>query len=397
MKGNVNKGNPNKGNKGHGGGGNQPKQPKPGTMGYLKKLVLPTPQSTKGYIHSAAQLQYGPQARQVKAEQRASQLQTFRLQKYFPQYLKSLKPLQNQTTQAYNQAASGIASDNAALGAYAASQNAQLASEGQASAAARGVGYVPSTDAAQAAVARYQTGNTLGGVVRAQGASQRSYLTDQKRIGKREMIDALQQQFAQSRSYNQDIQNLQRQKGASAAQAKNDLLTANRSFYLGLRSANTAARNAKISAQTTRRGQNMTAATSIANSKRTARSSRLSSKRTAQNNIRTTQTSRADSRRTARTARYVHNHPAASSTSGVVSGDVRRALAYLRGATAPQPGMTGQQKQTAQQRRKLFLNDRQAAIDALRKTSETISTAEAARAYKQWAHQQGAKGAGPFH
>lgn len=310
------------------------KQPKQGTIGALKKVAFAgtSPKGMRKEIHAAANLQYNPQARQVRAEQRASNLQGYRDKSYFKQYNKSFKPLLGQTQKAYSRAGKQIDSSTGALTDYAAKLQSQLNSEAQTSANARGVGNTPDSTALKAALARGVTGNTLSGVVKSQGASQRSYLLDQRRIGKREKIDALQQEANRGRSYNQDLENLAREKGSAAAQARQQLLDANRQFYLGLKSS-----------QTTRRGQNITAAdskrsshASIANSKRTAASSAASTAASIGNSKRSVRSAQASSRRTARNeaknrrlSRYEHNHPTSSTSS---SSDVRPALAWFDGA-----------------------------------------------------------------
>lgn len=262
--------------------------------GYQQSSVIKplTPKKIKRTVRSEVNLQFHPQMQQIKREQSAADLQARRIQSYFPQYEKSLRNDQQQIKNIYDVADSQLQAIDAGTSSYAENLRKTLQAEGTESAQLRGVGYNPQGDVTDALgqVARSKSIGTLRGVGRLQGASARVHSVEQKRIGKREMIDALQQEAARRRTYNQDAEDLSRQKGAAAKDALNTLRNQEQQFYLGLLSSHTSAKNAKTSAKTSRqnaqisaatqqRGQDISAATSRGNARISANQSNINSQR----------------------------------------------------------------------------------------------------------------------
>jgi hypothetical protein len=342
-------------------------KPTPKSYGSSKLLRPLTPKGLRREVRAQVAVQYNPQQRQLRREQQAADLQSRRIRAYFPAYERSIGKDVKATKQVYKQANRTETQASNQGAAYAEAMREKLRAEGVQSAAERGVGYNPSQDLTdvKGQLARIASSNTLRGVTAAQGASARGALINQKRIGKREEIDALQQQAARSRTYNADQENLARERGQAATAARNTLRNQEQQFFLGLTSAHNSKANALLSART-----------SAANSRRSAATSRRGQDISRQNSIRT---QRHEDQRA--------QHSGSSSTPTTRSpADVRAAIARLRNygiaALHPKPGESHQDVARAIANYERLATDRQFALDQL--VGSGISPWEAKQAYARW-------------
>ena len=248
--------------------------------------------SFKRELKSMTKLEFGPQQRQLQSEKRISNLQQQRIGDWFNQYQQQLGRISQASNQGYNQAIAGSQADTSAANAYADKLRAQTGQQSAASAALRGASVDPGvaqTDA-QAAISRDKSNTNFTGLLRTQGANEKSYYKDKKRIGKGEEISQLLAEAGRGRQVNQDLHDLNQQKRDFADKFLHDTRSQQQDFYLGLLQAKLGQKQAKLSAQTSRANAQTSANASIANSKRSAHQSNINSKRSAH-------TSRANDKR----------------------------------------------------------------------------------------------------
>lgn len=266
------------GGKGHGGKGGK------SLMQKFEKSPLIKPLSKKGLrkeLKSSARIEFGPEARQLHAEQRASQLQQQRTSDYFDQYKRQLASLQQQSASAFAGAQQGVQGASNAASQYAENLRQKLNAEDAASAQLRGgftSGANSQTDAASNLI-RQNTANAYKQQLGAQGAAEKTYFREKRAIAGTAKVDQLLQEAARGRAVNADLRDLAQRKRKFLQSGRTDLRNSQINEYLGLLQAKVSGSNAKLSAATSRANSKRSAATSRANSKRSAASSRANSKR----------------------------------------------------------------------------------------------------------------------
>lgn len=361
-----------KGKKGKGGNFQSDFLKHPGSL--VKPL---TPKRLRKEEHAAQRLQFGPEGRQLHAEQRASALQQRRIADWFPQYQAQIAQAQQQSRQGYNQAVQGVQQDTGQAQDYAESLRQRMRAESEQSAAQRGATYDPTIDAtAQAAnLSRGQLSQNVTGMLRGQGANQNAYFSDKKRIAKGEELNQLLREAARGRSVNADLRDLASRKGAFATDYEAKARPQERDFYLGLLQARLGNQSSKRSASTSRSNAQLSAAQSNRNSQRSAASSRASTRQSNINSQRSARTSRQNSRRSARN----------SGSSGgkgdkgrkpIKSSHVAHAISYIRSGAAGKNWST---------------KPGQEIIDAMLAHSTTLTPREAKKAYRRLFHLHGGK------
>jgi hypothetical protein len=220
------------------------------TAGYF--LQPATEKSAIKQAKAIARLAIQPERRQIKAEQRASKLQSKYIKSYFPEYQQTLDQSAADTAAAYQQAQGQIGQTSAAAANYAEQLRQRLQQEGATDAASRGATYNPAGDYrdTSAQLARINSANVLGAVTAAQGASQQGYYRQKKATGKREMYDQLLKEEARRRSYNADLRALASKAGDLRSTEFERLREADRDFALAQQTASgTAGYNKAITKQ----------------------------------------------------------------------------------------------------------------------------------------------------
>jgi hypothetical protein len=313
---------------------------------YLKHPgPLAKPLTGKRYkreLKAQRRLEFGPEQRQLASEKRAARLTTQRTGDWYDSYLNDLKRLQGQVQGAYAQAGQQVASGNAAQAGYAESLRQRLGTEDRADAKLRGANYDPSQSgtAAQAALARYSTGNTMGGLLATQGANENAYFAAERGIGHGSKVDQLLRARARGRTVNADLRDLASRKRKFAADYASQARPQERDFYLGLlqaklgkqaskRSAQTSLANAQLSSQTSRANSRRSFEAAMGNLRERVRHDQISESQAAQQEARL----RKQFRQGRKEFRLTHT-PGGKSRgtvgSGSSSGGVGKAIAELR-------------------------------------------------------------------
>lgn len=248
--------------KNHGGkgkGGNQPATVKSLVRSLLgSNVVAPlTGGGLKKELRAGAQVRYAPLQHQLDAQLRAQKATQKRNKAYYNDYLQRVRGIQQQTGDIYGDANKQLAQaqqqaqggDTAILAALNGNRQDQ----------AQLLGAAPSDGAnplAQAQVARSQS--ALGNQARiiGQGATQKSYLADQRRIGQANKIDTLIQGQAKTESIRQDMEDLAREKGAFKTDMMRDLREGERQFLSDLLSGPNARKLAHIQGEEARKTDN---------------------------------------------------------------------------------------------------------------------------------------------
>lgn len=207
-----------------------------------------------------ARLQTQPIKREIKAEQRASDLQLHRLGDYFDQYKTELGTTGQKVADAYATADQSIAQTGQSTADYAEQLRQKLAAEGRADAATRGATYDTGQDAtaAQATVSRLDSSGILQNVTKANAASAADLYANKGTIASREKVEQKLREAARKRTYNQDLKDLATRTGDLTKQAVSDLTKQERDFYLGQQAASLSAKSQRSDAKATRRSQNIT-------------------------------------------------------------------------------------------------------------------------------------------
>ncbi len=201
----------------------------------LPRVAYPlTGRRLRKEVKAEARLQFGPQKRQLRAEQRASRMRERQIPQWFAQYRQQLAQLSRQTNAAYGQASQSLRQQVNASTATDEALRQRLRQEAMQDAALRGQNYDPRTSelAVAAASERRNLQNVFGGLIGSQRASQNAYLRDRARISKMAEIDQRLREAARGRSVNADLRDLARQKGEFAVKARADARAAERDFYL---------------------------------------------------------------------------------------------------------------------------------------------------------------------
>lgn len=314
-----------------------------------------------------ARIQTQPERRQIKAEQRAEDVQHGRIKDYFQPYQQGISDAAATSADAYAKAQASIDSSSQNSAQYAEMLRQRLQQEGAQDAATRGVAYNPQPDqtAVAAELARLNSANTLKGVTAAQGASTAAMYADKARIGKREKAEQLLRSDARRRTYDQDLIANARQRGDLAAQNFAQIKNDERDYLLSQQAANLNAKGQKLDAAQAR--------AQLAETRRHNQTSESISAQNASTSARNAQTSRMNARtsrrseqRQRRQDRYERRHPNAGqdNPNATDRADVQQASALIRQLDPKWLSKASQQQ----------------IIDALVTKDQTISPKEARKA-----------------
>lgn len=215
----------------------------------------------KREINAAARLRYGPLQRETEAQARASEAQTKRDKGYYHDYLDKVANLQRGTTGIYKDAnaqlaqAQGAAStqDTRLLGMVGA-QRAAFANQTGAPSQAAAVNPLAAAQAVRGTNALDNQARVIG-----QGASARSYMVDQRRIGQRAKLEQMIQGENRTASISQQLADLAREKGAFKADLLRDNRDADRGFLIDLLSGPNARKYLKLQSEESRKGAKLDA------------------------------------------------------------------------------------------------------------------------------------------
>lgn len=205
--------------------------------GFLASL---SPKRWRRESRAMANIRFRPEERALGGEIRASRKRQRGLRKQFKQYRQSINPVIQQTQQAYGEAGKQIQGQSQAAAQYAEQLRQRLAKEGAESAKLRGVDDPSAKGSeinAQAQLARINAANLLSGVTAAQGASQRAYLTDKKRLARKESLAQRLQERDRRRQLKQEKRALKRERGEYRASLRPQAREGEREYHLGLLAA----------------------------------------------------------------------------------------------------------------------------------------------------------------
>jgi hypothetical protein len=315
-------------------------------------------------LRATRRIEFGPEQRQLKAEQRASRLSQQRIGDWFPQYQAEVARLGQQTVRGYG-GAIGQIQGTAQQGAdYAEQLRQRLRQEDEADAARRGAVYDPSGSytAASANLARMNTAQSYTGMLGAQAANQGGYFADKERIARGEELNQLLREEARGRSINADLRDLAQRKRKFAAEYTSRVRPQERDFYLGLLQAKLGDKASARSAQTSR-----------ASSKRSARQAAANRRETRRHNLQTERTSQGNLRQRRRENRQEQRD--GGDGGKVDRTHVQHMMNTLR--------LTN--------RKKLRKWSRAEAIARLQNESATYTRREAELAYRRWKKSQGGR------
>lgn len=176
-------------------------------------------------VDALAEMQYGPQFRQLESQQRVEQQRGVNMNNWYADYQRQIQQAAQQQaayTQGFQQAAFQQANQAAATDQ---GQNAQLLQQQQASAAQRGTTVDPSVaPQMQAGVAARQVSGAAGGNLLAQqGQAQGAYLANRVGVAGAQGIQAQTDSLARSRKVESLSRELLAQEGASKVKTSMDL------------------------------------------------------------------------------------------------------------------------------------------------------------------------------
>ena len=246
-------------------------KPKPAPFDLAAPL---TRQTYNAELKAATGLKFGPQEAQLDSERRISGQQMANTESWYTDYLRAAEQAQQRGQQGFQQAAGNIRSTTDQAHQQSLAQNAQLSQQAQSSAAKLGATANPELDAiaARAAQSRQATGNAQAGLVDSLGATNNAYMADRGRIGAGAKLSALQQEAGNRRKIEAAGRDLSTQKGQFRAEFRTQARKDERTYGLeraafgldtqkaALDAADDAADNAAARARlrATRRGQNIT-------------------------------------------------------------------------------------------------------------------------------------------
>lgn len=201
----------------------------------------------KKFIRAGSKLRYGPLEHELDKQLRAERATQQRNKAYYNDYLSRVRNIQQNTGDIYQRANQQLAT--AQQQANVGDSNLLQILNQNRQAQAQTMGAAPSSainPLAQAQVARSSA--ALGNQQRiiGQGATQQSYLADQRRIGARQKIETLQEGLDRIRSVRQDQEDMAREKGAFKTDMLRDLREGERGFLIDLLSGPNARRLAHI-------------------------------------------------------------------------------------------------------------------------------------------------------
>lgn len=358
----------------NGGGNNKNKGSRKQRQNSTDYLSEPfTKKQLRREVKGAARAQYGDVTRQVKKEKRASNVQQKRINDYFPQYGKAVEEAAKRSATATSAATSQISADSKAAADYAETLRQRLAGEEAASASTRGVATDRSGSNvnASAQLARINAANVLTGVTASQGASAQNYYADKKAIGERERIEQKLRESARKRSYNEDLRDIAKDKGAFKVAKKAEIVDRERDFMVTKKAANFDRKSTKASlAETARHNQQSeaTAAQNAATSRMNARTSARNSNTTRGNLRQRKKENRQDQRQRRVDNRQDRREAAAEGRND--PQDVQRAGVLIRQQISANP-------------RWFATKNRAQIIDAIQAADQTLSRSEVAKAYNR--------------
>lgn len=187
-------------------------------------------------VQAAARLQFQPQRRALRAEQRAErELRNRRIPGYFAEYDQAVQNASTATDAAYDQALATISKTTAASSAQDNAVRAKMDAEARADAARTGTTYRPTTDSAQASASRRATSDQFAALTANQGATEQAYLADKRRIGTGEKVNQLMKSHDRSRTIRSDKRALAREVGAFKVDQRRQIRSDERNYDLQLK------------------------------------------------------------------------------------------------------------------------------------------------------------------
>ncbi len=201
----------------------------------------------KKFIRAGSRLRYGPLENELDKQLRAEQATQQRNKAYYNDYLSRVRNIQQNTGDIYSRANDQLATaqQQASVGdsnlLQILNQNRQKQAETMGAAPSDAVNPLAQAQVARSSAALGNQQRIIG-----QGATQQSYLADQRRIGSRQKIETLQEGLDRIRSVRQDQEDMAREKGAFKTDMLRDLREGERGFLIDLLSGPNARKLAHI-------------------------------------------------------------------------------------------------------------------------------------------------------
>lgn len=195
---------------------------------------LLTPKDLGRETRQSTSLKFRPLEKAVKGDIRASDKRVEDQGDWWKEYLAQVDGSQADTAAAYAAAGEQNAANIGAAAAGATTQTTKLNEEAAASAALRGgpVSSAPAATEAAAASQRSYLAAAQGARVASEGAAQRSYLSDKKRIGVGQSIKARTDEQARGRTYRSDLRDVAKERGEYATTKRGELRSEDRDYLI---------------------------------------------------------------------------------------------------------------------------------------------------------------------
>lgn len=215
--------------------GKKGQRPRQGQKKQPNPVTAPLdPAGVRRETRASTQLKFRPLERAIGAEVRASKQRTKQIGNWWQNYLDEVSGVQADTAAAYDQANATTQGLIAQAGATDAAQTSALQAEAAKNAELRGA--APGTELAGREAAAGAQRNYLsaayGGKNAAEGAHQKTYLADKRRIGVGQSIASRKEEMRRTRATEKDRKETRKERGNYAVEKRGELRDKERDYLI---------------------------------------------------------------------------------------------------------------------------------------------------------------------